>query len=75
MFPNLQAEQARHKMHDQIISNYLGLSRSTYSRKKQNGKFTVFECDRLCRLFDCKFEYLFFYSIRPENQINKKPAG
>lgn len=59
MFPNLQAEQARKKMTNQQVANYLGISRRTYEQKKQSGRFLAIECNYLCTLFQCEFAYLF----------------
>lgn len=59
MFPNLQAEQARKKMTNQQVANYLGISRRTYEQKKQSGRFLAIECNHLCKLFQCEFTYLF----------------
>lgn len=59
MFPNLRAEQARKDMTNQQVADYLGISRPTYEQKKKNGKFTVDEGAKLCKLFGCKFDYLF----------------
>ena len=60
MFCNLAAEQARKNMTDQQIADYIGISRQAYSNKKRNGKFYVAEISKLCDLFDCTYEYLFF---------------
>ena len=59
MYDNLQAEQARRKMTNQDVANYLGISRNTYEQKKRSGRFIPSECIKLCELFDCAFEYLF----------------
>lgn len=59
MFPNLQAEQARHRMTNQQVADYLGLTRRSYEQKKASGRFVVAECNRLCALFHCDFSYLF----------------
>lgn len=59
MFPNLQAEQARRKLTNQQVANYLNISRVTYEQKKKSGRFVVNECNRLCTLFGCEFAYLF----------------
>lgn len=61
MFPNLQAEQARNKMTNQQVADYLGISRRTYEQKKTSGRFVVSECNRLCVLFKCDFPYLFCF--------------
>lgn len=59
MFPNLDAEQARRKYTNTFMAEHLGLSRSSYERKKANGCFWMSECKKLCALFNCEFEYLF----------------
>lgn len=59
MFPNLQAEQARKGMTNMQVAESLGIARPTYEQKKKNGRFTVSECRKLCKMFDSTFEYLF----------------
>ena len=51
MFPNLQAEQARKKMTNQQVANYLGISRRSYEQKKQSGRFIAMECNCLWAIF------------------------
>lgn len=59
MFKNLDAEQARNGLTNIDVASKLGISRVSYENKKKNGKFTTFEIKTLCRLFHCKFDYLF----------------
>lgn len=59
MFKNLQAEQARKGMSNTQVSEFLGISRTSYENKKKTGKFNVFEITKMCALFNCKFDYLF----------------
>lgn len=59
MFPNLNAEQARRGLADEAVANLLGIKRSSYNRKKLTGRFVVDESLKLCKIFDCSFEYLF----------------
>lgn len=59
MFRNLEAEQARQKMTNQQVADYLQISRPTYENKKKSGKFYVSEISKLCSLFKCTYEYLF----------------
>lgn len=59
MYPNLDAEQARHKMTDAAVAEKLGMKRAAYSRRKQTGRFLASECLILCKLFNCSFNYLF----------------
>ena len=59
MFRNLEAEQARHGFTNQNMADKLGISRVSYENKKQSGKFTTLEIKTLCKLFNCKFDYLF----------------
>lgn len=59
MLNNLQAEQARHRMTNQQVADYLKISRPCYEQKKKSRRFVVSECLALCKLFKCKFEYLF----------------
>jgi DNA-binding XRE family transcriptional regulator len=59
MFPNLDAEQGRHKMSNQAVANELGMSRKTYELKKKNGNFTRPQIIKLMGMFKCSFEYLF----------------
>jgi len=59
MFPNLQAEQARFSLTNSQVAEEIDMNRNTYEQKKRSGRFTVFDCQRLCNLFNCTFEYLF----------------
>lgn len=59
MFRNLEAEQARKGLNNTEVAKKLGISRVSYESKKKSGKFTTFEIKTLCRLFECKFDYLF----------------
>lgn len=59
MYRNLNAEQARKGMTNQEVSERLGISRTSYEKKKKTGKFVVREVVALCKLFGCGFEYLF----------------
>lgn len=59
MFRNLEAEQARFGLSNSDVANKLGISRNSYENKKKTGKFTTFEIKMLCKLFRCKFDYLF----------------
>lgn len=59
MFRNLDAEQARHGYTNQNMADKLGISRVSYENKKKSGKFTTAEIKVLCKLFKCKFDYLF----------------
>ena len=59
MYPNLNAEQARHNMTNQQVADELGICRTSYESKKKNGKFVVTEAAKLCRMFDSEFNYLF----------------
>ena len=59
MYPNLNAEQARHNMTNQQVADELGICRNSYESKKKNGKFVVTEAAKLCRMFDSEFNYLF----------------
>lgn len=59
MFRNLEAEQARNSLTNTDVAEKLGISRASYENKKKTGKFTTFEIKTLCKLFKCKFDYLF----------------
>lgn len=59
MYPNLNAEQARHNMTNQQVADELGICRNSYESKKKNGKFVVTEVAKLCKMFDSEFNYLF----------------
>lgn len=59
MFRNLEAEQARFGYTNQQVAEIIGISRVSYENKKRTGKFTTFEIKTLCKLFKCKFDYLF----------------
>ncbi len=59
MFPNLNAEQARHGHTNQEVANLLNLARSTYETKKRTGHFSLTEINILCDTYDCDYSYLF----------------
>lgn len=59
LFRNLEAEQARYGLTNQNVADKLGISRVSYESKKKSGKFTTLEIKALCKLFRCKFDYLF----------------
>ena len=59
MFRNLEAEQARFGFTNQMVAEKLGISRVSYENKKKTGKFTTKEIKALCKMFKCKFDYLF----------------
>lgn len=59
LFRNLEAEQARFGFTNQAVAERLGISRVSYENKKKTGKFTTLEIKALCKLFKCKFDYLF----------------
>lgn len=59
MFRNLEAEQARKGYTNTDMAIKLGISRVSYESKKKTGKFTTFEIKELCKIFRCKFDYLF----------------
>lgn len=59
MFRNLEAEQARFGYTNQTVADKLGISRVSYENKKKTGKFTTLEIKELCKMFKCKFDYLF----------------
>ena len=59
MLRNLEAEQARLGLSNSEVAEKLGISRNTYENKKKTGKFASFEIKMLCKLFRCKFDYLF----------------
>ncbi len=59
MFRNLEAEQARRGYTNTNMAQKLGISRVSYESKKKTGKFTTIEIKNLCKIFECKFDYLF----------------
>lgn len=59
MFKNLEAEQARNCLTNAAVANVIGVSRTTYERKKKNGNFNRAEIVILLKLFKCDFDYLF----------------
>lgn len=77
MFRNIEAEQARKKLTNGDVAEYLGISRGSYERKKKNGYFTTIEAKLLIRLFDRPFEYLFETDAEREAanvQVNQAPV-
>ena len=65
MFPNLNAEQARMNLSDEGLAKMIGMERKAFNRKKHNQRFVVDECLKLCKVFNCTFEYLFATDDRP----------
>lgn len=59
LFKNLNAEQARCGFTNSDVAKRLNISRVSYENKKKSGKFTTIEIKALCKLFQCKFDYLF----------------
>ena len=59
MLRNLEAEQARYGFTNSDMASKLEISRVSYENKKKSGKFTTWEIKALCKLFKCKFDYLF----------------
>ena len=59
MYRNIFAEQARNRLTDQKMADYLAMSRMTYHKKKHSGYFSVSEAKAMCKLFGVTFEYLF----------------
>ena len=59
MFRNLEAEQARRGYTNADMAQQLDISRVSYESKKKTGKFTTLEIKNLCKIFGCKFDYLF----------------
>lgn len=68
MFKNLDAEQARAGMTNLNVAEKLGISRVSYENKKKTGKFTTLEIKCLCKLFSCKFDYLFATEERQKGE-------
>lgn len=59
MFPNLNAEQARLSKSNEEIAGLLGVSRVTYEARKNEGRFSISDANKLCDYFACDFAYLF----------------
>lgn len=59
MFKNLRAEQARYNLTDAEMGKKLGITRESYTKKKNTGYFTLPEIRILLGLFKANFEYLF----------------
>lgn len=58
-FPNLEAEKARRGLTDDDLAQHLGLTRTAFTKKKNNKSFSLTEIDTLLTLFGSTFEYLF----------------
>ena len=63
MFPNIEAEQHRRKLTNVDVAKLLGISRTTYEKKKRIGNFSRNQIILLCDYFNCNFEYLFATEI------------
>ena len=59
MFPNLEAEQARHNHTNADVAMALGMSRNSYETKKKGGRFSIADANALCDLYQCSYSYLF----------------
>ena len=59
MFPNLEAEQARHSHTNTDVAAELGMSRASYEAKKKDGRFSITDANALCDLYHCSYSYLF----------------
>ena len=62
LYYNQSLRYANHKRKEESnsdVAKKLGISRNSYENKKKTGKFTTFEIKMLCKLFRCKFDYLF----------------
>lgn len=77
MFPNLNAEQARHGHTNEKAAAAIGLKRCAYESKKQNGRFSMNEINALCDLYKCDYKYLFSTDpITPNDLLGiNKPAS
>lgn len=58
-FPNLEAEKARRGLTDDDLAKAVGLTRTAFTKKKNNKSFSLSEIDALLTLFGSDFEYLF----------------
>ena len=47
------------RLTNQKVADILEISRVSYENKKKTGKLTTREIKKICRLFKCKFDYLF----------------
>ena len=59
MYPNLNAEMARHGHTNQYVGEQLGISRQSFETRKRSGTFDVGEIKLLLGLYDVEFYYLF----------------
>ena len=59
MFPNLNAEQARLDLRDDVLAAEMGMTQKTFCKKKKTGKFVLGEINYLLDRFDSSYEYLF----------------
>jgi DNA-binding XRE family transcriptional regulator len=59
MYRNIAAEQARLGYNNAQMASCLGVSRSTYEKRKRTGRFDAVQIKKMLALFDCTFEYLF----------------
>lgn len=61
-FPNLEAEKVRRGLTDDDLAQAVGLTRTAFTKKKNNKGFSLSEINALLSLFDSTFDYLFFMS-------------
>ena len=70
LFRNLEAEQKRFGLSNREVADELGVSRTTYEKKKKNGKFNRAEIAYLLQRFNSQFDYLF--AICERDELNHK---
>lgn len=59
MYRNIDAEQARIGKTNAEMAVLLGISRSSYEKKKKTGMFSRPQIEMLIAIFSCEFGYLF----------------
>ncbi len=59
MYPNLLGQKMYYHLTDDDMGKIIGVSRNSYNKKMQSGKFWANECQALCKYFEKSFEYLF----------------
>lgn len=67
MFPNLLGQKTYHHMSNEDMAKVISVSRNSYEKKIETGKFNVFEIMAYCTYFKKPFEYLFAIEPRTPN--------
>ncbi|HBS60924.1 MAG TPA: XRE family transcriptional regulator [Firmicutes bacterium] len=63
MYPNLLGQKSVRKLTNNDMAQIIGVSRQSYERKMESGKFLASECAAYCKYFNKSFDYLFAVDV------------